>query len=482
MIDISQKDTSSYKKISTNEDTRNVNKPLAVPAHWSTLHPSKFQVQSTTPSSSTNFDTLRRNDHRAVESSSVSSDLKVSSSQDSRRSENEIHFENTKKPEPKPLIIEYQPPFLYPIYNQNYTPETSTTRDNGFQLDASTYKAIKEINDNLQRSQENEPSFNSIDYTNNFAQTTPSNFIYNRLNSKVNQIESRIVTRPNAPQSTASSILQTSQPTPFQASTQNTFSPIVNDIQNVPVPPSALLPPFENFHVYDDATTQGPPIYYEWKIPASGLEPPLLEHNTNNAIDDNQNQIPVIPPETKKPTPITIPFLEKELVPPIFEASSSQKNHIKVPADDLQPPQVAFNSKADTTIPVHSFPSVNAVLHNSTSADGTDSKSQTQRSVSSTSTNKNNDLSTEKAKHNKDQNYLDLKKLFLIPEFTFPLETHEGPGYASNDAVNSFQIKIPDQEVSGTVKKPWYGENAQCPECHPSFLKPGSCEPCIKIR
>lgn len=469
MIDISNKPTNSFKKFSANEDTKQSSRPFVVPTHWSTLHSSRFDTQSTTPLP--NVDTQRRNDH---------SDLKVSSSQDSRRSQNEHNFETNQKPTPKPLEVEYQPPFLHPIFNQNFTTKAPLKQSTGFNFDSSTYKSIKEINDNLQNPQANVINRNPVDFTQNILHTTPSTFINNGVNNEPNQIEARIRGRPSSFENTASTVPQPSQPTPFHLTTPNVFSPIPNE---VPLPPLALLPPFENFHIYDDATTQGPPIYYEWKIPASGLEPPLLEFKDNNeisSIDGNQNQVPVIPPEAKKPA-IAIPFLEKELVPPIFETSSSLITQIKVPADGLQPPQAVFNY---TPQPTHSFPSVNAVLHNF-SAVG-DNKSQTQRSVSSSSINANNGIAaTESSKRPfiKDLNYLDLKKEFSIPEFTFPLETHPGPGYDNNNSVNSFQIKIPDQITNENGnRKPWYGENAQCPECHPSFLKPGSCEPCIKIR
>ncbi|XP_075975306.1 jiangshi [Anticarsia gemmatalis] len=64
---------------------------------------------------------------------------------------------------------------------------------------------------------------------------------------------------------------------------------------------------------------------------------------------------------------------------------------------------------------------------------------------------------------------------YFIPDYVFPLDK-EHPGYESDDAETSFQVKV---AKAGKVS---YGENPACPQCHPAYLKPGTCEPCIVKR
>lgn len=42
-----------------------------------------------------------------------------------------------------------------------------------------------------------------------------------------------------------------------------------------------LLPPHNEVRNYDDASTKGPAIYYEWKVPDRGLLPPKLDNETD---------------------------------------------------------------------------------------------------------------------------------------------------------------------------------------------------------
>lgn len=407
------------------------------------------------------------------------SDLKTSSSQDSRRTQNENVFESDEKPSlqkttPKPLIIEFQPPFLHPIYNLIDT-AAATTRSPQFARPLPTTTSVPEL-----------------------IQTTINSITEQR---KPGASEERVRARPSSSASSGVSNfgdrLQTSTSpsiTTPPTVVDGTLVPVINDNGKVKQPPTVLLPPYESLNLYGGASTQGPPIYHEWKFPASNLEPPFDENKSNGAITitSEENQIPVIPPQTTT-KPAGSSFLEKDLVPPLFDNTNINTNtNIKLPTLSLQPPAYSplhvFNDSVQASSN-HSFPSFNA-LHNSFSQ-STD-KSQTQRSVSTTPAAVNT-IPTQRTTTRKELNYLDLKKQFSVPEYTFPLENIERPSYTESNAVNSFQIKIPD-EVShsreviadGTSnevqRKPWYGENVNCPECHPSFLKPGSCEPCIKIR
>lgn len=69
---------------------------------------------------------------------------------------------------------------------------------------------------------------------------------------------------------------------------------------------------------------------------------------------------------------------------------------------------------------------------------------------------------------------------YFIPDYVFPLDK-EHPGYEEDGAMTSFQVRIP-HSADKKSDHPYYGENEQCPECHPSFVVPGTCKPCVMIR
>ncbi|GBP50131.1 hypothetical protein EVAR_42812_1 [Eumeta japonica] len=64
---------------------------------------------------------------------------------------------------------------------------------------------------------------------------------------------------------------------------------------------------------------------------------------------------------------------------------------------------------------------------------------------------------------------------YIVPDFVFPLDESHSL-YDKDDAQTSFQVKI---AKPGQFS---YGENPACPHCHPAYLTPGSCEPCIVKR
>lgn len=477
-------------------------KPFVVPGRWSTVHP--LQTSPTPPPPPTPAPTQHvtfqpnYNQYNQFESSqppfSGGSDLKTSSSQDSRRTQNENVFETDDKPSskkttPKPLIIEFQPPFEHPIFNQNNPPaETTKTPQLSTQFSRPLPTTVV-------------PEF--IQTTVNAIQVTHQPPTYQPGTQPPQSHEESL--RLARPSSSASSgvvnfgdrlkqpSVTPTAPTPPPLQSGN-LVPVLADGNKFKEPPTVLLPPYEDANL-PSPTTQGPPVYHEWKLPSSDLEPPFDEFKSNGVITINsdENQIPVIPPQTTQPT-AGASFLDKDLVPPLFEPSSTNVDNVQMPSLSLQPPAYSpipvYNDTVESASN-HSFPSFSA-LQNTQFTQSTD-KSQTQRSVPTTPTL--NAISTKRQSETttrKDLNYLELKKQFLIPEYTFPLENIERPSYTESNAVNSFQIKIPDdvaqsQELisegssNEVQRRPWYGENAKCPECHPSFLKPGSCEPCIKI-
>lgn len=450
-------------------------KPFAASSRWNTVKP---QIQTTPfPSTTTpraNFQTFNQIGSNQP-TFSGGSDLKTSSSQDSRRTQNENVFESDEKPvqktTPKPLIIEFQPPFLHPIFNFSDT-VTTTTKNTPPQFTRP-----------IQTTTTVPPFIQTT--TNSNPETRPPSLIEERFRSS----------RPSSVASSGVSnfgdrLRTSSTPTPTTFAPIPSLVPVLREEGKLKEPPTVLLPPYETLN-FAGAPTQGPPIYREWKLPASDLEPPFDENKSNGAItiSSDENQIPVIPPHTTL-SAVGPPFANNDLVPPLFESF----NNVKLPSISLQPPAYSPLPVSNDTAPSatnHSFPSFSALNANSF-AQSTD-KSQTQRSISTPSTSANS-ISTKRNSETSTFNYLELKKKFSVPEFTFPLENVARPSYTEANAVNSFQIKIPDdvsqsqeQLVSDgssneVQRKPWYGENAKCPECHPSFLKPGTCEPCIKIR
>ncbi|XP_055609172.1 location of vulva defective 1 [Uranotaenia lowii] len=199
---------------------------------------------------------------------------------------------------------------------------------------------------------------------------------------------------------------------------------------SVPTPANDLLPPKKDYVYYDDSTTKGPPIYYQWKwsIPSFGLEPPL--------------DAPPAPEEDK---------LSSQINPNSFEHS---------PDASREHNQTARSISSETGNLGENIPST---------------------------------ASTKTQQHKRkiqlpEHNYLELRQKLSIPDFTFPLESEPNTAntrgtYEHDGAVNSFQIRIPAHARSDNKNSTaWYGENAKCPECHPAFLRNNSCEPCIKIR
>lgn len=459
-----------------------------MPGRWSTVQP--LQTSPTPPplppAAAPTFRPSYNHYQTSQQPSFPSgSDLKTSSSQDSRRTQNENVFETNDKPvqktTPKPLIIEFQPPFIHPIFNQNEKP-AATTKGPQFTRPLPTTSAPE-----LPRT-----TVNSIPTTHQPHQPHQSGSSEERNRGRPSSVNSSVVSNfgdrlhktPGTP---------TVAPAPPQNAN---LIPVLPAGSKLKEPSTVLLPPFET-SAFGGLTTQGPPVYHEWKLPASDLEPPFDEHKSNGVltIPSDENQIPVIPPQTTQSS-AGASFLDKDLVPPLFESSSSNQNNIKLPAISLQPPAYSplpvFNDTVQSASN-HSFPSISALTNVNSFAQSTD-KTQTQRSVPTSPTV--NTLSTKRQSETttrKDLNYLELKKQFSVPDYTFPLENVVAPSYTESNAVNSFQIKIPDdiaqsQELisegssNEVQRRPWYGENSKCPECHPSFLKPGACEPCIKIR
>ncbi|CAG4993401.1 unnamed protein product [Colias eurytheme] len=64
---------------------------------------------------------------------------------------------------------------------------------------------------------------------------------------------------------------------------------------------------------------------------------------------------------------------------------------------------------------------------------------------------------------------------YFVPDYVFPLDNPH-PGYGDDEAQTSFQVEVSRAGRSS------YGENPNCPQCHPAYLEPGKCEPCVVKR
>ncbi|XP_030243976.1 protein let-653 isoform X1 [Drosophila navojoa] len=345
----------------------------------------------------------------------------------------------------KPPSKIYEPPFVYPIYNQDVQevqPVTETLRTSSampFSTAATQnrFSAAAARPSTTTRPLSRPTTYAGQPFSQSSAATTASTTTNYR--PAVAQTEHRT-------------------PTPAQAFRQttptSTVAPRTGGKGELPF--NDLLPPFVDFVPHDIATTQGPPIYYEWKVPANGLVPPKLDPPIG--VDGREY------PETKA------------------------DYNVKVKLE-------SFNSK------FNDFASNNAVAAASGAAP---KRLPSSRSI------KPNELpvvSTEKAQRRADvvstgsgsgssshltSDITQLRKQLLIPEYAFPLETIGRTGYApgssvAGDLYNSFQLKIPERRAgsgssfsSSSTQGRWFGENPKCPECHPSFVVPGTCEPCLR--
>ncbi|XP_047990170.1 sporozoite surface protein 2 [Leguminivora glycinivorella] len=64
---------------------------------------------------------------------------------------------------------------------------------------------------------------------------------------------------------------------------------------------------------------------------------------------------------------------------------------------------------------------------------------------------------------------------YFVPDYVFPLDKPH-PGYEDENAETSFSVKV------SRPGRASYGENPNCPQCHPAYVIPGTCEPCVVKR
>ncbi|KAH8311648.1 hypothetical protein KR044_007342 [Drosophila immigrans] len=335
----------------------------------------------------------------------------------------------------KPPSKIYEPPFVYPIYNQD---------------DAQQQQQQPLATETLRTSS----AAPFTRYTGAVVSTTTRPL--SRPTTFAGQPFSYSTLAPTASTAAANSYrpsavaapLETRTPTPAQsfrlATPTSTAAPRVGS-QKAELPFNDLLPPYVEFVPHDIATTQGPPIYYEWKVPANGLEPPKLDPPIG--VDGREY------PET------TGDYASKGLKQDSFNSK--------------------LNDLAGQSSITKRLPSSRSIKANELPTLAATEKAQRRSDVVSSGSAASTDITQ-------------LRKQLLVPEYAFPLEQIGRTGYApgssaAGDLYNSFQLKIPERRSSGissstgiSAKGKWFGENPKCPECHPSFVLPGTCEPCLR--
>ncbi|CAH0719786.1 unnamed protein product, partial [Brenthis ino] len=147
----------------------------------------------------------------------------------------------------------------------------------------------------------------------------------------------------------------------------------------------------------------------------------------------------------------------KELLPPKFDITPKITTTMgppiyyewkwAVPAFDLEPPKLSNETNSTTPKPVKQQKRPFSVITRSTPKEVDPTPRNTEYNISS----------------------------YFVPDYVFPLDSPH-PGYEDENAQTSFQVHVPRPGRES------YGENPTCPQCHPAYLNPGTCEPCIVKR
>ncbi|XP_046977771.1 uncharacterized protein LOC124543576 [Vanessa cardui] len=158
-----------------------------------------------------------------------------------------------------------------------------------------------------------------------------------------------------------------------------------------------------------------------------------------------------------EPSNDQVPKPSRELLPPktdITELASTTMGppiyyewKWAVPAFDLEPPKLSNETNTTTPKPVKPGKRPFSVITRSTPKVVDPTPSNTEYNISS----------------------------YFVPDYVFPLDGPH-PGYDDEDAHTSFQVQV------SRPGRASYGENPACPHCHPAYLNPGTCEPCIVKR
>lgn len=191
--------------------------------------------------------------------------------------------------------------------------------------------------------------------------------------------------------------------------------------------------------------------------------------NRNNRVqDDNnkgfieENRFDSVNTKASTPNVNGVPVPEKVLVPPKSKFSNSPTTTVgppiyyewkwAVPAFDLEPPKQGNETNTTAVTPQPRLSQGKSPFRDVTRPTPVD------ENPTPAPTNVEYNISS-----------------YFVPDYVFPLDKSH-PGYESDDAQTSFQVQVAREGRSS------FGENPLCPQCHPAYLKQGSCEPCIVKR
>lgn len=138
-------------------------------------------------------------------------------------------------------------------------------------------------------------------------------------------------------------------------------------------------------------------------------------------------------------------FLSTTMGPPIY-----YEWKWAVPAFDLEPPKVGNNTFNTSTVTVRSVdksPFSHVTRSTLGPDDATPAPVNVEYNISS----------------------------YSVPDYVFPLDDSHAV-YENDDARTSFQVQV------SRPGRASYGENPKCPQCHPAYVIPGTCEPCMVKR
>lgn len=164
---------------------------------------------------------------------------------------------------------------------------------------------------------------------------------------------------------------------------------------------------------------------------------------------------------------------------------SDQKGNISEPAKELLPPKKEYAQIPTTTVgpPIYyewrwAVPAFDLVPPKRSNETNSTSNNQQTRSVSKfegrnpfSAVTRPTPITTTPEPSQVEYNI----SSYFVPDYVFPLDKPH-PGYDNENARTSFQVNI------ARPGRASYGENPDCPQCHPAYLKPGTCEPCIVKR
>lgn len=163
-----------------------------------------------------------------------------------------------------------------------------------------------------------------------------------------------------------------------------------------------------------------------------------------------------------------------------FSDSQPRANQVPVPEKELLPPKTDFSEQPSTTMgpPIYyewkwavpAFDLDPPKQKNVSDDEGENTKVVQGRSPFSSVT-RPTPVTVDPTPSNTEYNI----SSYFVPDYVFPLDKAH-PGYDDDNAETSFQVKV------ARPGRASYGENPNCPHCHPAYLNPGSCEPCIVKR